>query len=117
MLLIGCSILFTAVGFANTIVNERPCSDQVILVDNVLDIENQATAETAFDLKKSTIMLVNTNIVLYAYECEGGKSPPMNVVEDLQVKNKKKPIKARFKKQEGASYATSFLQSTSFFLD
>ena len=104
MLLIGF-LLSVTVGLANTSVNEPNRSDEVVLVNDVLDITNQVAIETAFGLKKvdnhasaeKVIRLklkaygepyfYNTNVVLLCYENEGGRSPPERVVKNLQHKN------------------------------
>lgn len=107
MLLIGL-LLSVTVGLANTSVNEHNRSDEVILINDVLDIDNAIEYKTSFGLKKvdnyvsveKVIRLkfkaygeppfYNSNIVLYAYTCEGGRSPPERVVKNLQYKEKKK---------------------------
>lgn len=52
-LLLLWSMALTTVGYANTNVKENACSDGVVLVDDVtIDILNQVTFDTVFDLER-----------------------------------------------------------------
>ena len=110
MLLI-CVLLSVTVGLANTSVNE-PVSDEVIFIDNaVIGINNVIEYKNLFGVKKidnyasiekvrpiklkaySVPFFYNTDIVLLADNCEGGRSPPERVVKNLQPKGLKSVIK------------------------